>query len=393
MKSVVIVDALRTPIGSFGGRFKSLTAPELGSVTIGALFKNNSINPDLIDDVIIGNALPAGIGQAPARQAALRAGLKNTTRCTTVNQLDGSGMKAVMYAMQQIAMGDADVVVAGGMESMTNVPYYLPGARFGTKLGHGELQDGILADGLQDAYKKWQMGNAAELCAQTYEISREAQDFHAAASVQRAKNAHSEGAFNEEIVPVKIRDRQGRAEVIARDEEIGRLDTDDIPKRAPAFQENGTVTSANAASISDGAAALLLMSEQKALERDLAPIARLVSQASTAGPPAEFTTEPARAIPRVLERAGKSTNEIDLFEINETFSVSTLACSQLLELDPDTVNIHGGAVSMGNPSGCSGARILVTLLHALHRQKKRWGCAAVGFGGGGAASVVVERFL
>ncbi len=389
MKNVVVIDALRTPIGSFGGRLSSMNAPELASVAIGALYKNNSLNPDLIDEVIMGNALPAGLGQGPARQAALKAGLKNTTPCTTINKVCSSGMKAVMIGMHQIACGDGDVIVAGGMESMSNVPYYLPKHRFGSKPGHHVLQDGIIQDGLQDAFKDWQMGNAAELCAQKFDISRNEQDEYALTSYERAQSARDKGVFSMEITAVKVRNNKGEAEVIVEDEEAGRVNLVNIPKYGPAFQKNGTITIANAASISDGAAALLLMSEEKANELGLTPMARLISQASSAGPPADYITAPADAISQALNRAGKSINDIDLFEINEPFAVSALAHTKLLEIPTDTLNIHGGAVSLGHPIGCSGARILVTLLQAMKHHDKQWGCASVANGGGEASAVTI----
>ncbi|MEX0681510.1 MAG: acetyl-CoA C-acyltransferase [Balneolales bacterium] len=391
MQNVVIIDALRTPLGSFGGKFKFITAPDLGSVVIGALFKNNSLNPDIIDEVIMGNALSAGIGQAPARQAALKAGLKNTTPCTTVNKVCASGMKAVMIAMQQIASGDTNVMIAGGMESMSNVPYYHPETRFGIKLGHSELQDGIMRDGLWDAYKNYPMSKAAELCASTYGITREEQDEYTVTSYRRAQKARDRHLFKNEITPVKIRNRKGDADVIISDEELDRVILDNIAKATPVFGDEGTITLANASPISDGAAALLLMSEKMADEHGLKPAARLVSQSSTAQAPEWFTTAPAEAVSRALHRAGKKSSDMDLFEINEAFSVVTLANNRLLKLDPEKVNVHGGAVSLGHPLGCSGSRILVTLIHALHHHDKTWGCAAISNGGGGASAMVVER--
>ena len=390
MENVVIVDATRTPIGSFGGKLKTLNAPELGSVVIGALYKNNSLNPDIIDEVIMGNVLSAGVGQAPARQAALKAGLSNKTPCTVVNKVCASGMKAIMYAAQQIQTGDADVIVAGGMESMSNVPHYVPSTRFGIRLGHMEMQDGIIRDSLCDAFKNTHMGVDAERCAKTHGISRVEQDNYAAMSYRRARQTRDEGAFNEEITPVKIREDRSRAEIIGDDQEIDRVNFDKIPRLSPAFQNEGTVTAANASPISDGAAALLLMSESKAKHLDITPIARIVSHASAAQAPELFTTSPSKAVPVALDRAGLKLTDIDLFEINEAFSVVTLANMSLLNLDPEIVNIHGGAVSMGHPVGCSGARILVTLIHALRRYEKKRGCAAICNGGGGASAMVTE---
>ncbi len=391
MKNVVIIDAVRTPIGSFGGKLKSMSASELGSVVIGELYKRNSLNPDQIDEVIMGNVLSAGVGQAPARQATLKAGLKNTTPCTTVNKVCASGMKAVMYAMQQIASGDTDIMVAGGMESMSNVPYYIPSARFGVKLGHTELQDGIIKDGLWDVYNDFHMGKAAELCAATHGISRADQDEFATTSYKRAQKARDTGAFAAEITTVKVRDRKGQADVIAADEELDRVNFEKIPQLTPVFDMEGTVTAANASTINDGSAALLLMSEEKASELGITPVARLVSQSSAALAPEWFTTAPAEAIPRALNRAGKKISDIDLFEINEAFSVVSLVNNRLLKLDPEKVNVHGGAVSIGHPIGCSGARILVTLVHALRRYDKTWGCAGICNGGGGASAMIIER--
>lgn len=391
MEQVVVIDALRTPIGTFGGKLKSMTAPELGSVVIGALYKNNSLNPDIIDEVVMGNVLSAGTGQGPARQAALKAGLKNTIPCTTVNKAGASGIKAVMYAMHQIACGDTEVMVAGGMESMSNVPYYLPDIRFGEKSGHRELQDGIIRDGLWDILKDQHMGDAAELCAQTYGFSRQQQDDYAADSYRRTQKAHEEGTFSKEITVVKIRSMQGKAEVIDRDEKAERISFEKIPKLPPLYQRAGTITSANSSTSNDGAAALLLMSESKAGELGLSPIARLTSQASTAGPPEWFTTATAQAIPRALNKAGKTLDDMDLFEIDDPFSVMALSCSTLLDIDPARINVHGGAVSLGHPLGCSGSRLLVTLLHALHHQNKTWGVAGIGHGGGGASAMIIEK--
>ncbi len=391
MEEVVVIDAVRTPIGSLGGAFRSTPAPDLGSVVIGALFKNNSLNPDLIEEVVMGNALPAGLGQAPARQAALRAGLKNTTSSCTVNKVGASGMKAVMIAMQQIQTGDADIMIAGGMENMSNVPHYDHDARFGIKLGHGRLQDGIIRDGLWDVYKNFYMGNAAELCASTHNITREQQDAFAGESYRRAETAHNQSAFEAEIATVKVRSRKGKPDVISRDEETGRIDPVKMLKLPPIYQKDGTITAANASSLNDGAAALLLMSDRKAKELGLRPIARLVSQASAALAPEWFTTAPANAIRRALERAGKTVADMDLLEINEDFAVVTLINTELLDADPAKVNVHGGAIGLGHPLGCSGARILVTLIHALRRHDKNWGCAGICSGGGGASAMVVER--
>jgi acetyl-CoA C-acetyltransferase len=392
MKEIVIVEAQRTPIGSFGGSLAARTAPELGSLAIIGVLKKSGLAPDLVDEVIMGCVLTAGIGQAPARQAALKAGLHERTPSTTVNKVCASGMKAVMYAANQISAGDANIIVAGGMESMSNVPYYLPSERFGSKLGHTQALDGIIKDGLWDVYKDYHMGSAAELCAREMNISRQDQDNFAIESYKRSSEATKNGYFADEIIKVNIRDRKGNVTEVTEDEEISKVNFDKIPSLKPVFEKEGTVTAANASSINDGAAALLVMSREKADELGMKPLARILSQASTAKAPEWFTTAPSDAIPRALERAGKKIGDIDLFEINEAFSVVSLANNSLLRLDPAKVNIHGGAVSLGHPIGCSGARILVTLLHALKRAGGKLGCAGICNGGGGASAMVVEMF-
>lgn len=392
MESVVIIDAVRTPIGAFGGSLSSMTAPELGSVVIGALYKNNGLNPDIVDEVIMGHALPAGTGQAPSRQAAMKAGLKNTIPCTSVNKACISGMKAVMYAMQQIGCGETGIMIAGGMESMSNVPYYLSENRFGAGMGDVRLKDGILNDGLRDAFKNYHLGQAAGMCADEYGISRKDQDDHAIESIRRSRKARDEGLFDAETTSVKIRDSKGHAEVIKNDEVVDRINTEKIPELAPAFEKEGTITTANIFKIGDGAAAMLLMSEKKARELGVTPMARLAGHYNEAHSPEWFSTLPVRTIPKAIDRAGMSVSEIELFEIHEICSASTLANIKLLEIDPDHVNIHGGAVSIGHPIGCSGARILVTLLHALRQNKHKRGCAAIAGGGGEAAAMVLELF-
>ena len=390
MKDIVIVEAQRTPIGSFGGSLAARTAPELGSLAIIGVLRKSGLAPDHVDEVIMGCVLTAGIGQAPARQAALKAGLHERTPGTTVNKVCASGMKAVMYAANQISAGDAHVIVAGGMESMSNVPYYLPSERFGSKLGHTQALDGIIKDGLWDVYKDYHMGSAAELCAREMKISRQDQDNFAIASYKRSSEATKNGYFADEIIKVNIRDRKGNVTEVTEDEEVSKVNFDKIPDLRPVFEKEGTVTAANASSINDGAAALLVMSREKADELGMKPLARILSQASTAKAPEWFTTAPSDAIPRALERAGKKITDIDLFEINEAFSVVSLANNSLLGLDPAKVNIHGGAVSLGHPIGCSGARILVTLLYALKRTGGKLGCAGICNGGGGASAMVVE---
>ncbi|OAN63455.1 acetyl-CoA acetyltransferase [Balneola sp. EhC07] len=390
MRDVVIVEAKRTPIGSFGGSLASFTAPELGSTAILELLKSSGISADQVQEVVMGNVLTAGIGQAPARQAALKAGLSQKTPSTTVNKVCASGMKAIMIAADQIRLGDADVVVAGGMESMTNVPYYLPKHRYGSKYGHVQTEDGILKDGLWDVYNDFAMGNAAEICAKECKISREEQDEFAIESYKRAQDAQEKGYFDNELIKVKVTDRKGNVTIVDKDEEVARVNFDKIPNLRPVFDKEGTVTAANASSINDGAAAVLVMSAEKAKELGIKPIAKILSHGSAAKAPEWFTTAPSDAIPIALKKANLSIDKIDLFEINEAFSVVSIANNQILELDPEKVNIHGGAVSIGHPIGCSGARIVVTLLHALKRTGGKYGCAGICNGGGGASALVVE---
>lgn len=390
MRDVVIVEAKRTPIGAFGGTLASFTAPELGSTAIVELLKASGIAPDEVQEVVMGNVLTAGIGQAPARQAALKAGLSQKTPSTTINKVCASGMKAIMIAADQVRLGEADVIVAGGMESMSNVPYYLPKQRFGSKYGHVQTEDGILKDGLWDVYNDYAMGNAAEVCAKECNISREEQDEFAIESYKRAQKAQDQGYFDGEMIKIKVTDRRGNVTIVDKDEEVSRVNFDKIPSLRPVFDKEGTVTAANASSINDGAAAVLVMSADKAKELGLTPIAKILSHGSAAKAPEWFTTAPSDAIPIALKRAGLSTNEIDLYEINEAFSVVSIANNQILELDPEKVNIHGGAVSIGHPIGCSGARIVVTLLHALKRTGGKYGCAGICNGGGGASALVIE---
>lgn len=390
MSDVVIVEAKRTPLGSFGGSLSSLTAPELGSSVIFEVIKSAGIKPDDVQEVVMGNVLTAGIGQAPARQAAIKAGLSKRTPATTINKVCASGTKAIMIAADQISLGQNEVMIAGGMESMSNVPYYLKNHRFGSKLGHSKAEDGILIDGLWDVYNDFHMGNAGEICAKECNISREQQDEFAIESYKRAINAHEKGYFSDEIIEMKVKGRKGDVTKVSMDEELERVNFEKIPHLKPVFDKQGTITAANASSINDGAAAVLLMSEEKANELGLKPLARIKSHASAAKAPEWFTTAPSDAIPIALKRAGVEKSDIDLFEINEAFSVVSLANNQILELDPEKVNIHGGAVSIGHPIGCSGARIVVTLLHALKRTNGTLGCAGICNGGGGASALVVE---
>lgn len=387
----VIVSAKRTPIGSFNGALASFSAADLGGFVIKSVLESAGISADQVDEVIMGNVLNAGMGQAPARQAALKAGLPEKTPATTVNKVCSSGLKAVMYAANQIISGECEIVVAGGMESMSNVPFYLPNMRNGQKLGHVSAEDGILKDGLTDAYDKKHMGLAAELCASTYNFSREDQDNYAISSYKRAIEATEKGLFKDEITVVEVKDRKGNVTVVDSDEELARVSFDKIPALRPVFAKDGTVTAANASSINDGAAALLVMSEAKANEIGLPILAKIVGQASAAKEPQWFTTAPSDAVPKALKNAGLNIADIDLFEVNEAFSVVCLANNKELNLPAEKVNTRGGAVSIGHPIGCSGARILVTLLHAMNQQDLKNGVVGICNGGGGATSMVVSR--
>ena len=388
---VVIVSYARTPIGAFGGSLAALSAPQLGSVAIKAALDRAAVAPDKVDEVIMGNVLTAGVGQAPARQAALGAGLPDSVETFTVNKVCGSGLKAVMLAAQAIRCGDAQIVVAGGMESMSNVPYYLPGARTGLRLGHKEITDGLILDGLWDVYNQVHMGSCAEICAREGEYSRADQDEYTALSYRRTLAAQDEGRFDKELVPVEVPQRRGDPQVVIKDEEPGKVNFDKIPTLRPVFEKDGTITAANASTINDGAAALVVMSAATALELGITPLARILGQASAAQAPEWFTTAPAKAVRQLLDKTGLTMAEIDLFEINEAFAVVALAALKELDLDPEKVNVNGGAVALGHPIGASGARILVTLLSALEQRDARRGLAAICIGGGEAAALVVER--
>jgi acetyl-CoA C-acetyltransferase len=389
-KKVVIVSAVRTPIGSFMGGLSTVTAPQLGAAAIkGALNKIN-LNPELIDEVIMGNVVQAGVGQAPARQAALLAGLSNKTITTTVNKVCASGMKAVMQGAQAIMTGDAEIVVAGGMENMSLIPHYLH-LRNGFKFGPANMIDGMQKDGLSDAYDNSAMGVSADLCASEYHISREEQDAFAIQSYERSAKAWEAGKFDAEVVPVSVPQRRGEPIIIDKDEEYSNVKLDKIPTLAPAFTKEGSVTAANASTINDGAAALILMSEEKARELGLKPLAYIKSYADAAQEPKWFTTTPAVALPKALEKVGLTVNDVDFFEFNEAFSVVGLANSKILGLDASKVNVNGGAVSLGHPLGCSGARIIVTLINVLNQNNAKIGAAAICNGGGGASAIVIER--
>ncbi len=389
-KNIVIVSRARTPIGSFMGSLSSLSAPELGAIAIkGALDKIN-LDPSLVSEVLMGQVVQACAGQAPARQAAIGAGIPNSVPCTTVNKVCASGLKAVMQGAQAIAMGDAEIVVAGGMESMSNIPHYVA-MRQGQKFGPATLVDGLQKDGLVDVYAQQAMGVFAEQCATEYGCSREDQDDFAIASYERSTKAWDEGRFIDEVVPVSVPQRRGEPIVIREDEEYKNVQLDKIPSLRPAFVKDGTVTAANASTINDGAGAVVLMSEDKAVELGLKPLARIVSYADAAQAPEWFTTAPAKALPKALDKAGLSLTDIDYFELNEAFSVVGLANMKIMNLSPDKVNVNGGAVSLGHPLGCSGVRILITLISVLDQNQGRFGAAGICNGGGGASAMIIER--
>lgn len=389
-KKVVIVSAVRTPIGSFMGALSSVPATKLGAAAIkGALNKIN-LDPKLVDEVLMGNVVQAGNGQAPARQAALYAGLSESVACTTVNKVCASGMKAVMQGAQAIMAGDAEIVVAGGMENMSLIPHYVH-LRNGVKFGPTSLVDGMQKDGLTDAYDNNAMGVCADLCATEYNITREEQDNFAIQSYTRSAAAWDAGKFDAEIVPVEVPQRRGDAIVVSKDEEYTNVKLDKIPSLAAVFTKEGTVTAANASTINDGAAALVLMSEEKAQSLGLTPLAYIKSYADAAQEPKWFTTAPAKALPKALDKAGISISDVDFFEFNEAFSVVGLANAKILGLDNNKVNVNGGAVSLGHPLGCSGARIIVTLINVLNQNNAKIGAAAICNGGGGASAIVIER--
>ncbi|WP_426430616.1 acetyl-CoA C-acyltransferase [Winogradskyella sp. HB-48] len=389
-KDVVIVSAVRTPIGSFLGSLSSVPAPKLGAIAIKGALEKINLKPEMVDEVLMGNVVQAGTGQAPARQAAIYAGIPNTVPCTTINKVCSSGMKAVMQAAQAISIGDADIMVAGGMENMSLIPHYYH-ARSATKFGPATLEDGMQKDGLVDAYDNNAMGVCADACAVEYNFSREDQDKFAVQSYERSKAAWDSGKFNEEVIPVEVPQRRGDAIVISKDEEYTNVKMEKIPDLRPAFTKDGTVTAANASTINDGAAALVLMSKEKANELGLKPLATIKSYADAAQEPEWFTTAPAKALPKALAKANLELSDVDFFEFNEAFSVVGLANMKILGLSEDKVNVNGGAVSLGHPLGCSGARILVTLINILHQNNAKIGAAAICNGGGGASAMVLER--
>ncbi|MEO5907154.1 MAG: acetyl-CoA C-acyltransferase [Saprospiraceae bacterium] len=391
MKQVYIVSAVRTPIGSFGGSLSGLSATALGAKAIAGAVSAANVTPEQVEEVIMGNVVSANLGQAPARQAALGAGLPNTVPCTTVNKVCSSGMKSIMFAAQSIALGHAEVIVAGGMESMSNVPFYVPTARWGNKFGNTELIDGLAKDGLTDVYSQTAMGVSADKTAEKYNISRESQDAFTIDSYKRAQKASKGGHFKNEILPVEITQRKGNPTVIDQDEECFKVDFEKIPSLRPAFSSDGTVTAANASTLNDGASALIIASEDAVKKFSLTPLARIVSYADAEHDPFWFTTAPTLAAPKALKRAGLQTSDIDYYEVNEAFAVVTLAFEQTLDVDHDKVNIHGGACSLGHPLGASGARIVTTLVHVLNQNDGKYGLATLCNGGGGASALIIER--
>jgi acetyl-CoA C-acetyltransferase len=391
MKEVYIISAARTPIGRFGGVLSNFTAIELGALAIRGAISKAGIEPDQVQEVFLGNVIPANLGQAPARQTAIKAGIGHQAPCTLINKVCASGMKAIMIGAQSIMLGINDLLVAGGMESMSNIPYYVPKARFGYKYGHGELIDGLQKDGLWEVYHEFAMGNCADHTAREMKISREQQDEYAIQSYRRAAEATQKGYFRDEIIPVEIPQRKGDPVLLEEDEEYKAVDFEKIPKLKPVFSNEGTVTAANASTINDGASALVLASEEKVRELNLKPIARIKGFADAAQDPLWFTTTPALAIPKALKMAGIEQAKVDYYEINEAFSVVAIANNQLLGLDPARVNVFGGAVALGHPIGCSGARITTTLTSVLAHKKGRIGVAGICNGGGGASAIVIEK--
>lgn len=391
MKEVYIVSAVRTPMGSFGGSLKNFSATKLGAIAIKGALEKAGVKPELINDVLMGVVMQANLGQAPARQAAKFAGLPDEVNCTTINKVCASGMKAIALAAQSILLGDADVVVAGGMESMSNVPYYADTMRWGNKYGHVSFIDGLAKDGLTDVYDEKAMGNAAETCASTCGISREDQDKFAIESYKRSQAAIQQGRFDNEIIPVEIPQRKGEPVIFAKDEEPFNVKFDKIPELKGAFVKNGTVTAANASTMNDGAAALVLMSKAKAEELGIQPIAKIIGYADAEQAPEWFTTTPSLAAPKAVAKAGLKMEDIDYWELNEAFAVVGIENTKRMNLDPSKVNVNGGAVALGHPLGCSGARIIVTLINVLKQNNARYGAAGICNGGGGASAMVIEN--
>jgi acetyl-CoA C-acetyltransferase len=390
MKEVVIVSAVRTPMGSFGGSLAGVPATRLGAAAIKAALERIKLDGKLVTEVFMGSVLQANLGQAPARQAAKFAGLPDTVNCTTVNKVCASGMKSISLGAQSIMLGDNDIVVAGGMENMSQAPYYLENNRWGAKYGNGVVVDGLAKDGLTDVYGNYPMGNCADACASEYKFTREQQDEFAIQSYKRSAAAWSEGRFKDEVIPVTVKTKKGDAE-FAEDEEYKNVNFEKIPTLKPVFGKEGTVTAANASTMNDGAAALVLMSREKANELGLKPLARIVSYADSEQAPEKFTTTPSLAVPKAVKKAGLEMKDISYFELNEAFAVVGLANIKIMNLDPSKVNVNGGAVSLGHPLGASGARIIVTLLNVLKQNKAKYGAAGICNGGGGASAMVIEN--
>jgi len=391
MKEVYIISATRTPIGSFGGKLSGFTATQLGSFAIKGALEKANVAADQVQEVLMGNVVSAGLGQAPARQAALGAGIGENVPCTTINKVCASGMKSAMLAAQSIMVGSNDVVVAGGMESMSNIPYYIPKARYGYKYGNGELVDGLVKDGLWEVYNEFPMGNCADNTAKEMNISREAQDEYAISSYKKAAESTAAGKFKNEIIPVAIPQRKGDPVMMTEDEEFNNVIFEKIPNLRPVFSKDGSVTAANASTINDGASAMVLMSKEKAEELGLTPIAKIIGFADAAQDPLWFTTAPAKAIPKAMAMAGVSKDDVDYYEINEAFSVVAIANNQELGLDASKVNVNGGAVALGHPLGASGNRIVTTLCHVLDQNDGKIGVAGICNGGGGASAMVIEK--
>jgi acetyl-CoA C-acetyltransferase len=391
MKEVFIVSAVRTPMGSFGGSLKDFSATQLGAIAIKEAVKRAGLQPDQVNDVLMGCVIQAGLGQAPARQAAKFAGLPDQVNCTTINKVCASGMKAVMLGAQSIMLGDADIVVAGGMENMSKVPFYSHNMRFGNKYGNVTLEDGIIKDGLLDVYHNYPMGNAAELCAKECNITREAQDAYAIESYKRSQAAWEAGKFDAEIVAIEIPQRGGEPKIMNKDEEPWNVKFDKIPALKPVFVKDGTVTAANASTMNDGASALVLISKEKMEELGLKPLAKIISYADAEQAPEWFTTSPSLAVPKAVSKAGLTMDQIDFIELNEAFSVVSLINMEKMNLDPAKVNVNGGAVSMGHPLGSSGSRILVSLISILNQNNGKYGAVGICNGGGGASSIIIER--
>lgn len=391
MKEVYIISAVRTPLGSFGGKLSGLTAVELGSIAIKGALEKAGIDPKEVEEVLMGNVISANLGQAPARQAAIGAGIGYNVPCTTINKVCSSGMKAVMFAAQSIMTGQNDVIVAGGMESMSNVPYYVPKARFGYKYGNAEFVDGLVKDGLFEVYYKFPMGNCADNTAKELNITREEQDNYAIQSYSRSAEAWKAGAFKDEVIPVEIKGRKGETIIIDEDEEFKNVMFDKIPYLRPVFDKEGTVTAANASTMNDGASALVLMSKEKVQELGVKPIAKIIGFADAAQDPLWFTTAPAIAIPKAIKNAGITERDVDFYEINEAFAAVAIANQRQLNLDGDKLNVFGGAVALGHPLGASGARIISTLYSVLSKKKGKIGVAGICNGGGGASAIVIEK--